>query len=280
VSPVPSLGTVTLSGTVTTVQNGRNRHGEWGRSGLFVHLDGAPGPKQRRAHPDRRQWPVQFRPAPAVRHRPACYRHHVAHLRPARIEGSGTMAWNSGGRLRLRVTPAARIATPVPTAAGPISPSGEIVLPDAVPNVVLSLGGKITARRDTSTARAAQAANEFAWNTRLPAAVSGSRFNAARRSRPNRTGASGRSADRIPDRPRRPTGQPETQPGDNIILFTIMPEPGSYIMAVRVTWPARTPRTFSAWRLKTKPEFPARNRHSPPIRRLVDCRFRARMCEL
>jgi hypothetical protein len=32
------------------------------------------------------------------------------------------------------------------------------------------------------------------------------------------------------------TGQPEVQPGDNTILFTITPEPGTYIMAVRVTW--------------------------------------------
>ncbi len=32
------------------------------------------------------------------------------------------------------------------------------------------------------------------------------------------------------------TGQPEVRPGDNIILFTITPEPGSYIMVVRVNW--------------------------------------------
>jgi len=33
-----------------------------------------------------------------------------------------------------------------------------------------------------------------------------------------------------------PTGQPENRPGDNVVLFIITPEPGSYIMAVRVTW--------------------------------------------
>ncbi|MBI5958744.1 MAG: hypothetical protein HY866_08415 [Chloroflexi bacterium] len=33
-----------------------------------------------------------------------------------------------------------------------------------------------------------------------------------------------------------PTGQPETRVGDNILLLTILPEPGSYIMTVRVTW--------------------------------------------
>lgn len=33
-----------------------------------------------------------------------------------------------------------------------------------------------------------------------------------------------------------PTGQPENRPGDNVVLFIISPEPGSYIMAVRVTW--------------------------------------------
>ncbi len=34
-----------------------------------------------------------------------------------------------------------------------------------------------------------------------------------------------------------PTGQPEVRQGDNMILFTIMPEAGSYIMAVHMTWP-------------------------------------------
>jgi hypothetical protein len=33
-----------------------------------------------------------------------------------------------------------------------------------------------------------------------------------------------------------PTGQPETRSGDNTILLTITPEPGTYIMAIRVTW--------------------------------------------
>jgi hypothetical protein len=33
-----------------------------------------------------------------------------------------------------------------------------------------------------------------------------------------------------------PTGQPELRPGDNILLFTITPEPGSYILAIRVQW--------------------------------------------
>ncbi len=32
------------------------------------------------------------------------------------------------------------------------------------------------------------------------------------------------------------TGQPETKRGDNIILFSVMPEPGTYILAIRVTW--------------------------------------------
>jgi hypothetical protein len=33
-----------------------------------------------------------------------------------------------------------------------------------------------------------------------------------------------------------PTGQPENRPGDNMILFIVTPEPGSYIMAVQVVW--------------------------------------------
>lgn len=35
------------------------------------------------------------------------------------------------------------------------------------------------------------------------------------------------------------TGQPEERPGDNTILFTVTPEPGNYILAVRVTWEAQ-----------------------------------------
>ena len=34
-----------------------------------------------------------------------------------------------------------------------------------------------------------------------------------------------------------PTGQPEVRTGDNVILLTITPEAGSYIMAVHVIWP-------------------------------------------
>ncbi len=32
------------------------------------------------------------------------------------------------------------------------------------------------------------------------------------------------------------TGQPETREGDNIVLLTITPEPGSYILSIHVTW--------------------------------------------
>lgn len=35
------------------------------------------------------------------------------------------------------------------------------------------------------------------------------------------------------------TGQPEERPGDNTILFTVTPEPGNYILAVRITWQAQ-----------------------------------------
>ncbi|NLE50947.1 MAG: hypothetical protein GX613_06020 [Chloroflexi bacterium] len=35
------------------------------------------------------------------------------------------------------------------------------------------------------------------------------------------------------------TGQPEERIGDNIILFTVTPEPGHYILAVRVVWEAQ-----------------------------------------
>jgi len=41
-----------------------------------------------------------------------------------------------------------------------------------------------------------------------------------------------------------PTGQPETLRGDNTILFTIMPEAGTYIMSIRVTWIDQTATYF------------------------------------
>lgn len=40
-----------------------------------------------------------------------------------------------------------------------------------------------------------------------------------------------------------PTGSPEIRPGDNIVLLTITPEAGTYIMTVRVTW-ADTDATY------------------------------------
>lgn len=41
-----------------------------------------------------------------------------------------------------------------------------------------------------------------------------------------------------------PTGQPETLRGDNTILFTIMPETGTYILSIRVTWIDQTATYF------------------------------------
>ena len=40
------------------------------------------------------------------------------------------------------------------------------------------------------------------------------------------------------------TGQPETRRGDNRTLFTITPEPGDYIMSIRLTWAARNATYF------------------------------------
>jgi hypothetical protein len=40
------------------------------------------------------------------------------------------------------------------------------------------------------------------------------------------------------------TGEPEIRPGDNLILFSITPEPGTYILAVRVTWSAEDATYF------------------------------------
>lgn len=40
------------------------------------------------------------------------------------------------------------------------------------------------------------------------------------------------------------TGQPETRAGDNLVLFVISPEAGSYIMSVRFTWPSKEATYF------------------------------------
>jgi hypothetical protein len=40
------------------------------------------------------------------------------------------------------------------------------------------------------------------------------------------------------------TGQPETRRGDNTTLFTITPEPGDYIMSIKLTWATRNASYF------------------------------------
>lgn len=129
------------------------------------------------------------------------------------------------------------ISTPAPTTAGPISAEGEIVLPESVPNVALSLSGKEYGPAGYQYCERSTGGERVC--VEHPAPGSGQRITFQR--------GAAVQAKIDGDRPVEvrieyltdsgvATGQPETQPGDNIILFTIMPEPGSYIMAVRVTW--------------------------------------------
>jgi len=139
-------------------------------------------------------------------------------------------------------------ATPIPTSAGmpaTATPAGSQTLPQPspqdVPAMALNAGGRVYAPLGYRFCQRAASGERVCLE--LPA-ESGTtqRFTLAR----------GMDAQLhiIGERPSEvtieyltdtgiPTGQPETRPGDNLILFIISPEAGSYIMSVRFTWPTQ-----------------------------------------
>jgi hypothetical protein len=168
---------------------------------------------------------------------------------PVEIKRGGVETYNAGGVFDFTLTPvdaeAAPQATPIPLPTSFVSPDGEIILPEPVPDLTLKLGGRdygpvgyqycertMTGERVCVEFPAPGGARRltFPRGAAVQLAIGGPRPSEVRIEYLTDTGI--------------PTGQPEIQPGDNIILFTVTPEPGSYILAIRVAWPGQDAAYF------------------------------------
>ncbi len=130
-------------------------------------------------------------------------------------------------------------ATPVPTTTVPVTP------PSSVPQLTLSFAGKkyfpVGYRFCERIETGERVCTELPIEEASPGRIRLQRGAAAEL----RTGGPRPDTIRIEylSDTGSPTGSPEIRPGDNILLLTITPEAGTYIMSVRVAW-ASTDATY------------------------------------
>lgn len=164
------------------------------------------------------------------------------------IEASGIDIWNTNGVFEfvlepLQVEPPATVPVTIvpPTAAPSLTPvpTSAPPSPSAVPAVALTIaninhspagyqfcergvaGERVCVELPTEQSRGARI--QLLRGAAAQLKIAGPRPTEVRIEYLSDTGV--------------PTGQPEVRLGDNTLLFTITPEPGSYIMSVRVMWP-------------------------------------------
>jgi hypothetical protein len=149
---------------------------------------------------------------------------------------TGLDLWNMAGKVAFVLEPVAR-PTSVPRAATPTpASSGEIIT--TVPRIRLTVGGL------THVPVGYQFCQQLPDGTRscreLPAPDGSTQRLTLIRGAAAQLQIEGARPDKIRleylTDTGLPTGQPEERPGDNTVLFTVTPEPGSYILAVRVVW--------------------------------------------
>lgn len=173
------------------------------------------------------------------------------------VEQTGLGMWQAGGAVNFVLMPSdgaqpvstnppatspttvptqAPLATAVPTSVVPTATL--LVTPGVVPSLMLKLAGR--EYQPVGYQYCYRVASGERVCVELPAtASSAERLNLLR-------GASGEITFSGP-RPSQveifylsdsglPTGQPETRPGDNIVLFAVTAEPGTYILSIQVTW--------------------------------------------
>jgi len=149
------------------------------------------------------------------------------------IQRTGIETWNAGGVFDIVLNPLTTPPAPVLTAAPPGTPA-----PSAVPALALVVAGRTYAaagyqfcQRAPSGERVCIELPVEAGETSRIALLRGSAAQISiAGARPTEVTIAYLSDTGLP------TGQPETRTGDNMILFTITPEPGSYILVIRVTW--------------------------------------------
>jgi hypothetical protein len=157
---------------------------------------------------------------------------------PQTIQRTGIETWNAGGVFDIALVPLTTPSGPVPTATPVIAAPPGTPAPSAVPSLLLMVAGRTYAAAGYQYCQRAASGERVCIELPVEAGET-SRISLLRGSaaqiniagvRPTEVEIEYRSDMGLP------TGQPETRPGDNMILFSITPEPGSYILAIHVTW--------------------------------------------
>ncbi len=153
-------------------------------------------------------------------------------------ELTGLEVWQAGGVIEFVLVPIPSARATGAAAAQPAAPSTSAVAPGSVPPLTLVVAGHLYVPVGLQFCQ--QPADGERTCTELPAPEgSTERLGLLRGSAAQlRIGGGRPTSVRIEYLTDTgiPTGQPENRPGDNVVLFIITPEPGSYIMTVRVTW--------------------------------------------
>ena len=152
---------------------------------------------------------------------------------------NGQQLWDAGGFVSLDLLQEGAVESGEPVPATPAAPSaGEIaVLPENVPPLNIQQGGRVF--NPVGFQYCERAASGERYCVEFPGGGQAQRTTMSRGSaleiqvegeRPTLIEVAYRSDEGLP------TGQPETRLGDNVSLFTVTAEPGTYILAIHVTW--------------------------------------------
>jgi hypothetical protein len=157
---------------------------------------------------------------------------------PQTIQRTGVETWNAGGVFDIALNPVTTPSAPVPSATPVMAAPPGTPAPSAVPSLVLMVAGRTYAAAGYQYCQRAASGERVCIELPVEAGETG-RIGLLRGSAAQISIAGARPTEveiEYLSDTGLPTGQPETRMGDNTILFTITPEPGSYILAIHVTW--------------------------------------------
>jgi hypothetical protein len=161
---------------------------------------------------------------------------------PQTIQRTGIETWNAGGVFDFVLAPIAAPSTAAPTAQPTAAPTIAAPLstpaPRAVPSLVLTVAGRTYSAAGYQYCQRAPSGERVCIELPVESGETG-RISLLRGSAAQ-IGIAGTRPSEVTIQylsdTGLPTGLPETRTGDNTLLFTITPEPGSYILAIHVTW--------------------------------------------
>jgi hypothetical protein len=160
---------------------------------------------------------------------------------PQTIQRTGIETWNAGGVFDFVLISSAAPATAAPAEQPTIAPTivpPSTPVPSEVPSLALTVAGKTYASAGYQYCQRTPSGERVCIELPVESGETG-RIGLLRGSAAQINIGGARPTEvtiQYLSDTGQPTGQPETRPGDNMILFTVTPEPGSYILAIHVTW--------------------------------------------